>query len=446
MSLLLSVIIPSYNKGEYLKQCIESIENISIKDYEIIIVDDASSDGSYEKCIDFQKKYNNINILKHQFNCGLEQTRNDGINVAKGKWILFVDADDYISDFPVEVVNLLDNSDTDILLFNYEYFDINSKSLFDSKLLSQKVYSKQEFANSIGEKISWEMISCVGSKIYKRDFIENEGIRFCDEYKFNEDGAFSIMALMQSQKIMYINHTLYHYRRNDVGIMNSYKRNSFWTLNKVNDLLGDYFYKCNCGYVQKEFLKKKRVNTLLTSIREEIKFGTQANFNTQVDLMIEKNILNKICDCDTFSNESIEKLYIDCLCNNNRNLLIKLIRKELLNELYGKWIYRAQVGAKSFRYFDDEKINKVAIYGAGIVGEKLALELENKGIEVSCFIDRAKQGEIINGKRCIGMDDYKCEAQVIVNSVLTWNEEINRYINSKTTTKVVSVWKIIEAV
>ena len=92
---MFSIIIPAYNVAEYLEKCIESIEQQSIKDYEIILVDDGSTDGTEGLCDIFGGKYENIMVI-HQKNTGLSEARNTGIKQASGMYCMFVDADDFI--------------------------------------------------------------------------------------------------------------------------------------------------------------------------------------------------------------------------------------------------------------------------------------------------------------------------------------------------------------
>ena len=95
MNPVLSVIVPVYNTENYLRQCIESIINQTYKDFELILVDDCSQDNSGKICDEYAEKYNFIKVI-HKENTGLLRTRKEGFSNARGKYISFIDSDDYI--------------------------------------------------------------------------------------------------------------------------------------------------------------------------------------------------------------------------------------------------------------------------------------------------------------------------------------------------------------
>ena len=94
---MISVIIPVYNTAKYVGKCIESIINQSYKNLEILIIDDASTDSSFDICKDYADTDKRIKIIRNDINIGLSGSRNIGIDISKGKYIAFVDSDDYIT-------------------------------------------------------------------------------------------------------------------------------------------------------------------------------------------------------------------------------------------------------------------------------------------------------------------------------------------------------------
>ena len=116
-----SIIIPVYNVEKYLKKCLTSIVQQNFNDYELILVDDGSTDMSGKICDEFEEKYNNI-IVMHISNSGVSNARNKGLEIARGEYIWFVDSDDYIRDnimtflYDTAVCN-----DSDIVAFGMDY-------------------------------------------------------------------------------------------------------------------------------------------------------------------------------------------------------------------------------------------------------------------------------------------------------------------------------------
>ncbi|PPS21321.1 glycosyltransferase family 2 protein [Brachyspira murdochii] len=115
----ISVIIPVYNVESYLRECLDSVINQTLKDIEIICIDDNSTDNSYNILLDYQKIDNRIKIIKHKENLGLGPARNSGIKVAIGEYIYFIDSDDYISD---NYINALYESAIKIQIRYYRKF------------------------------------------------------------------------------------------------------------------------------------------------------------------------------------------------------------------------------------------------------------------------------------------------------------------------------------
>lgn len=93
--MFLSIVVPVYNVETYLKRCLESILACKLTDYEVILVNDGSTDNSFNICLDFEKRYSEIKVI-NQKNGGLSNARNSGLKEAKGTYIAFIDSDDYI--------------------------------------------------------------------------------------------------------------------------------------------------------------------------------------------------------------------------------------------------------------------------------------------------------------------------------------------------------------
>lgn len=120
---MISVIIPVYNAAMYLRDCLESILNQSYKDLEIILVNDGSTDRSGEICWCYQNKYNNIRVV-YQENQGVSKARNQGINLARGEYISFIDADDWLEKNYYEcLLYLLTKYDADVSMCDYSVED-----------------------------------------------------------------------------------------------------------------------------------------------------------------------------------------------------------------------------------------------------------------------------------------------------------------------------------
>ena len=115
---LISVIIPVYNVENYLRECIESVLNQTFRDFEVILVDDGSTDSSGDICDEYVEKDERVTVI-HQKNGGLSVARNTGLSEANGKYVYFLDSDDYISENALAtLLNIAENDSSDIVFFD----------------------------------------------------------------------------------------------------------------------------------------------------------------------------------------------------------------------------------------------------------------------------------------------------------------------------------------
>ncbi len=187
---MISVVVPLYNCEKCIKKCIESILAQTYTEFEFLIINDGSTDNSLEICREFAKKDSRIRIITQE-NSGVSVARNRGIEEAKGEYITFVDADDYICpEMLYDMISLSKNSD---IVFS------GSKRVTpqQEKLLSENIYeqfksiSKQE----IIEKRALQMfqkgiMSYAWGKLFKTSIIRENGINFCTEFSIAEDTIF----------------------------------------------------------------------------------------------------------------------------------------------------------------------------------------------------------------------------------------------------------------
>lgn len=216
----LSIIIPVYNAEKYLKECINSILNQTYKDFEVICVNDCSKDNSLKILEEYAQNDNRIKVINNSKNLGPGANRNIGIKNAKGKYLTFIDADDfYLNEncFCILLKTIKENN-LDLLIFNNEEFDENTKEYLPEKqkrfgfpygkkdanhLWSDKEIEKHRFAIS---PFPW-------SKIYSKDLLINNDIYF-PEGIYYEDAAFSNYVSLFNKRVMVLKESFYAYRIN----------------------------------------------------------------------------------------------------------------------------------------------------------------------------------------------------------------------------------------
>ena len=208
---LVSVIIPVYNVEEYIEKCLNSVVNQTYKKIEIIIIDDGTQDGAGKICDDYAKKDNRIKVI-HQNNRGLSAARNVGIDKAKGKYIAFIDSDDYVNEKYIELLlaDIVENN-ADISVCGYN--DVTpAKKLRTGEESCCYLLSKQLDLDIV----AW-------NKIYRRDlFIEND-IRY-PEGRLHEDNLTTYKLYSRARKVSYISESLYNYVIREGSITTSDKK------------------------------------------------------------------------------------------------------------------------------------------------------------------------------------------------------------------------------
>lgn len=226
----ISVIIPVYNCKDYLIQCFESIQNQTFKDIEIIFIDDESTDGSLELLYKFQSLDNRVVIIKNKHS-GPGASRNEGIKIARGQYLFFVDSDDWLDQTCLEKLykkSILSNSD--ICLFGLKKFDEKNQEYISDTYydlscykryidINKYIYSFKDIKNCIFRRFSAFL------KLYSKKFILNNNLSF-PENTLGEDVIVHIKSLLLANKISFIDECLYYYRFNrSASIMNSYTKN-----------------------------------------------------------------------------------------------------------------------------------------------------------------------------------------------------------------------------
>ena len=245
-----SVIVPIYNTEKYLNRTIDSLVRQTLKDIEIILVDDGSSDNSSKICDDYAKKDSRI-IVIHIENSGQAIARNVALEVASGKYVMFLDADDMLEDIACEVMyNLAEEKDADYVSANYIMMDEFDKKIekpaFDTKMYGDFEFDLNNLANCFGV-----MNSTLWNKIYNFEFLNKNNIKF-DINPPSEDDYFTTLAYMKAKRGYYTSKVICDYRHNPNSTSNICDKKYFQKQNDVyktiynnfkeNEKMGFYRY------------------------------------------------------------------------------------------------------------------------------------------------------------------------------------------------------------
>lgn len=220
-----SVIIPVYNVEKYLKQCLDSVINQTFKNIEIIIVNDCSPDNSSQIIKEYQQKDNRIVLIDLKQNVGLGFARNEGIKVAKGDYVTFIDSDDWVTNDFVEVLyNTIEKYQYDVIAPDFYCYDNNTNKIYNSRQ-PECFYNINISTIKLKKKFLYFEETHYARKIFKLDFLKKNNILF----KINkmEDTLFIWEIVLKTDKFMFIRPKLYYYRTNRENSILSTKKNEF---------------------------------------------------------------------------------------------------------------------------------------------------------------------------------------------------------------------------
>lgn len=226
----LSIIIPMYNVEQYLHKCISSIykQGLDENEFEVILVDDGSPDKSFDTALSLTQDNSNVRIIR-QSNKGLGGARNTGILNAKGEYLLFLDADDWILDKSiVSVIEILEINKIDVLEFRAQRISEDGKVLDDIfEVYSESLLTGTDYIARIGINNS----AC--NKFYRREFLIDEGILFIENV-YVEDAPFNTEVYCKANKVIGVQDILVCFLQNSKSITRAH-RNDFRTNKFIND-------------------------------------------------------------------------------------------------------------------------------------------------------------------------------------------------------------------
>ena len=256
MDRIISIVVPVYNVEAYLDQCIESVINQTYSKWELILVDDGSTDRSPEICDSYAAKDDRINVI-HQKNAGVSKARNAGLKSVTGDFVLFCDSDDWMAE---DALNILLNaqkrqnadlvfgdishvyaSRTDrVKVFNRE-FDLEGKEICQKLQATCIGYGYNPYPN---KPYVVSGIGSVGNKLFKTEIIRCWNIEF-DDYtnEIYEDNLFTISYLSRANSVCYKSEVVYYYRQTENSSIHRYRPESIATSRKIFERVSDFVNK-----------------------------------------------------------------------------------------------------------------------------------------------------------------------------------------------------------
>lgn len=430
MKPLVSIIIPVYNAEQYIKECLDSILNQTYSNYEVICVDDGSTDASCNIIKEYCEDPRFRLIQQKKLYAGV--ARNNGMKYAKGKYLLFLDADDFFEELLIEhTVKVAEEENSDIVVYGARYFDDLTKKYSDALWMVNlsRIPSKIPFSKDSNSKYIFNFTnSCPWNKLYRKDFIIRNSISFQAIERAN-DLFFTNYSLVKAERISICNEMLVNYRINNAN-----------SLQAGNDKTPLFFFEAL------RMLKERLLaDGLYTSVKES--FVNLALGNCIYNLKSLKNttsfeyLYNRL-KADIFRELDIDNMKQDDIYDKKQYEQLQCIMKmSVLDYLFsGKKQYfngneSAKVSLKPqifIPYVGDDRKVRVVIYAAGNIGKQMYQQaIEQNNMEVVLWVDThydfyVNQGfDVSNPEHIINIDyDYIIIAVGNKNAIM----EITEYL------------------
>lgn len=333
-----SVIIPVYNSEQYITECIQSVLNQTYENIEVIIINDGSTDQSYSICQRFAEKDSRINLISIE-NSGVSTARNIGIDNSTGDYITFVDSDDWIDSQMIDLaIGKLKEENADITIWSYY------KNFGDEELLLPMLYEEDKIFTDNKDILFFKAINSsykqspqkqsvsagtTWCKLYKRELLIDNNIRFNAMLTRAQDTIFSMNAFYKADKIVYFNKSLYHYRITNTQISSG---NRFISDTHIpfNELLNEFQSFSNKVNDRDEFKKVYMVRVISVLIWHLEHYYFHEQYPNKFRMMRKQ--IKKLINKEPYKT-AIEKVDHKVLPKKGR-LMVTLFRKRLILLFY----------------------------------------------------------------------------------------------------------------
>jgi len=335
----LSIIVPVYNSESYIRNCIDSIIKQEYKSFEIILVDDGSTDSSYEICKEFERDYNNIKCI-HQSNRGACLARFAGAKIATGKYLGFIDSDDYISsDYYKVLINYAKMNDADIVTSG---FSIDDEVILDEYgcglYEGEKLYNIYQTMIFDTENKRSGMLCSLCTKIIRKelylDVLEETSI----DFKLWEDLSYFYKIVLKAKKIYISNYVGYYYRQHLNSTSHAYNEYTFeMNISALEHCIESYANETSIIkkqlYAFRDYILFAELNRLIihnNSIRKYKKIVNKHNVSDYWGKHINDDYVNQIFtnkQLATIKKIQLGKIYQVYICIKIQHIKKKIISK-----------------------------------------------------------------------------------------------------------------------
>lgn len=399
-SVKVSIIIPVYNVEKYLVQCMESVLKQTLKEVEIICIDDGSTDRSFEILKHYEAEDPRIKVYSKS-NAGYGHTINYGLDRSRGKYISIVESDDFIDERGIEsLYNCAEMNEVDYVRSNYYVFSKGKDYLDDSlkRYSYNKVLSHAEDL-SLFLSMPCQPWGCV----YKRDFLYKNNIRMNETPGASyQDTSWTFIVLLKAERIIFLSSAFYHYRIDDMNSSINSQKKVFCLMDEkkyIEKKLEEYQISNPniLGIFSRFVYESYKIN--YDRVAAEYQYAFLLEWKKELLKQSAEGLLKK----EYFENTQWKE--IDSIINNFEDYFEKTSKAYAIKEVYAKTV-------NDEIYFDafSEKIfhNEIIIFGTGVVAKELVSYLQEKGVleNIICFCETSPKKEIFYGKKVFSINHF----------------------------------------
>ena len=427
-----SVIMPAYNRGYIISRAIESVINQTYTEWELIIVDDGSEDDTEKRVAEF--KDDRIRYIHYDENRGGNYARNLGMKNSVGEYIAFLDSDcEWYSDYLRKSVCLLEdtNEKNDIVFSRSCVIHDNIETIFPFAATEEIDTEEKMLNKSVIESIFDTNVCIIDRKVYRKSGGFNESLRKCQDWDY-------FLRLLSKK--------CYKFRFNDEVLCKNYiQKNSIFHKD-------EFFWDARLHIFEKHIDICREINTVPEVLLYMLRYNpVECILPDQAERLFSVlNAEEKAVLCKNHHKDYLEKIqiyndwkddYNNLYNNSNKNYNLAM-KNEKIIKLQKKWIQALNAGKKSADYFHKNNINKICIYGFGVLGSLMWEELKDSDIQISNIIDAHAKSDEVNILTLEEVNNFECD--VIVITAVSAVEEISEKLREKTDIKVISIEEIFE--
>lgn len=284
---LVSIIIPIYNAEKHISKCLNSVLNQTYVKFELILVNDGSTDKSLDICEEFQKKDNRIRIISIK-NSGPSVARNKGLSESKGELLQFVDSDDFVEvNITEKLINAL-NENSQLVISGYNSI---FEDTVEEKYLTDKIYDLKDTLENFTELYENLQFQYLWNKIYIASIIKKNNLKFSEETKRGEDILFNIKYIEHCNFINIISDRLYNYvHYNTDSLTKNYNQNLYVDQKRVFNQIRNLLVHHNKYSFNKARIEKLYIQRIVNCFDNLYSKSNELNSNQR--LIIIKEILD----------------------------------------------------------------------------------------------------------------------------------------------------------